>query len=320
VDYLAIGIIVKRNLRDFVSFFRMQEVAKQGACSAIGLFFVNPLAAGQCQARADENVIQLFCENTYFRRRFRAVLGRCAKGRWVVGLHSITLRKKILGISLTFGIAAQENQKHIFVANIRNSAGRCNMKRYSFCLAFVAALALLLGGVQQARAGTVITTMLSGAGETPPTTSLALGMATYDIHDDHTAIDFHIVFGANFGSPPLTTPLVAGHIHFGTPDAAGPVILPFPNLPLGMTSGDFSGVLTAANLTPAGPIMTFEDAIEALEAGNTYTNLHSTMFPGGEIRGQNPQTVPEPTSLTLLGIGLAGMAGYAWRRRKPAVA
>ena len=56
----------------------------------------------------------------------------------------------------------------------------------------------------------------------------------------------------------------------------GPVILPFPNLPAGMTSGTFSGALTAANLTPAGPIATFADAVAAVESGNTYANLHTS--------------------------------------------
>jgi hypothetical protein len=40
-----------------------------------------------------------------------------------------------------------------------------------------------------------------------------------------------------------------------------------------------------------------------------------SMGVGGTVQG-----VPEPASLTLLGLGIAGMAGYGWRKRKQRVA
>ena len=73
--------------------------------------------------------------------------------------------------------------------------------------------------------------------------------------------------------------------------------------------------ITAHGGTVAGAMAAF---IAGLESGQTYLNIHTTQFPGGEIRGQL-QAVPEPASLVLLGTGVTAAAGALRRRRKRSV-
>ena len=84
------------------------------------------------------------------------------------------------------------------------------------------------------------------------------------------------------------------HIHVGALGANGPIVIFLYGFD---STGAFSaedckrlskGIATPANLIPrpAIGINTWDDFVAALLAGNTYVNVHTLAFPGGEIRGQ----------------------------------
>lgn len=175
-------------------------------------------------------------------------------------------------------------------------------------------LAVILAGTAalsfHLTADTLFTTTLLGSLETPPNTSPATGTAMVDFVTASNDLTYSVTFSN------LEAGAALAHIHFGAPGVAGPVILPL-NLDgaAGSTSGSFSGILTASDFmpSPANGLNVFQDVINALFAGNMYVNVHSSLFPAGEIRGQL-EAVPEPAAWALLGLAL--IATSVLRRRK----
>jgi hypothetical protein len=162
------------------------------------------------------------------------------------------------------------------------------MKKLLFSLLAV----LCLGIVSTATASDddVVTLRASirGTNEVPPINTDATGSFKATIQSDGT-----ITFTETFAN--LSSNLVVSHIHFAPKHVAGGVMIFLcggdtqPACPAA-TSGTITGTISAANVVgPAGQGITAGDLASALRAINQnlgYVNLHTTKFPGGEIRGQ----------------------------------
>lgn len=144
------------------------------------------------------------------------------------------------------------------------------------------AAALLVGAAAASAQVVVASATLGGGEETPILLSGAAGTAEVAI--DTAAKEFAVTLRI-FNIPTTTT---AGHIHAGPKGIAGPVVIDFPAIAGRL--GDFVTTFRVgeASFRPAAAIgiNTIDDVIQAVATGNAYVNIHTTTFPGGEIRGQ----------------------------------
>jgi hypothetical protein len=86
----------------------------------------------------------------------------------------------------------------------------------------------------------------------------------------------------------LPSGVTASHIHAGAAGTAGPVVVNFA--PPLTASNDFTYTGTVKDteflLRPDQGIRSADDMFQAILGGNSYVNVHSSVNPGGEIRGQ----------------------------------
>jgi hypothetical protein len=187
----------------------------------------------------------------------------------------------------------------------------------------LAGLALLVACATAQADPSVYNASLSGAAEAPPNTSAATGDVTvlFDI-DNH-----YLTLAASFTD--LEGLSGAAHIHCctalpGEGTAGVATMLPtFTGFPANETSGSYAAFFNTADASFWNPAFVTSNGgttsgaeaalLAALNAGTSYFNIHSSVYPGGEIRGFLAAPIPEPAQALML---LAGLPLLLLRRRK----
>ena len=153
--------------------------------------------------------------------------------------------------------------------------------------AYTTAVTVDLSGGQQ-----VFTADLSGSNEVMSNSSPATGTGTFILNQAGTALDFTVNYQDLQGSFNGVLDGFPAHFHNAPAGMNGPIVYALTTSQLnGKTTpnGTFSGSWTSTSPmqtvpVPSGPLTT--DLVQQLKQGNIYFNIHTTEFPGGEIRGQ----------------------------------
>ncbi len=162
-------------------------------------------------------------------------------------------------------------------------------------------------------------TTLSGPAESPPNASAGTGFAFVTLDLTLKTMRLQTTFSG------LTGNVTASHIHAATAlpgvGTAGVATQTptFSGFPLGNTFGMYDNTFDmtlASSFNPAyitahggTTAQAFTDLSTAIAGGQAYLNVHSSAFPGGEVRGfLAPAAAPEPGTLALVALGGLGVA------------
>ena len=161
----------------------------------------------------------------------------------------------------------------------------------------------LLPGAAQAQDGRKFKATLIGYEEVPALSNTGGGTFTMLIDFTDSSFDYELTFSGVSG-----TGATQSHIHIAQKGVNGGVMVFFcsnlGNAPPGTqacpANGTVSGRITAANVIAGAAAQgvaagEFAEVLKAIRAGSVYANVHSVLFPGGEIRGQVlPDVKPAP--------------------------
>ena len=165
------------------------------------------------------------------------------------------------------------------------------MKPRIFIFVVMAVAALILSGSANAESGTkAFRASLDGYHETPLSISTeGSGVFRATLNPTGDELTYELQYSGLEGGP-----LLFAHVHIGQTGTTGGVMFflcggggkpACPNSP-----GTVTGTVNASDIIgPAGQGVAageFEEAIRAMRTGAAYANVHTMVYPSGEIRGQ----------------------------------
>jgi len=128
---------------------------------------------------------------------------------------------------------------------------------------------------------------LKGYEETPAINSAGTGQFSTSLNSNGTSLTYRLSYSG------LGSAASVAHIHFGQRAAAGGFVAFLcggGNKPTCPASGAVTGTIVASDIlaVPAQGIAAGDLAsvLKAMRAGVAYVNVHTAVFPSGEVRGQ----------------------------------